>query len=280
MSGGQTEPVQPKVGASAPKRYSIGLIIFHWISALIVLVLIGTGWWMLELIRDPELMKSAFPIFQFHKSLGILIFVITLGRIALRLRRKAPSLPAGMPGWERLTAIVTQATFYLLLLAIPVTGWLYISTEWAESLDKEFRAPTLFFGQFVVPYASVIADAEAETRRTLSFHLSGAHGWLAYALLVLIALHVAATFKHLLVSKDNVLSHMVPGLRHQTRSEAESPPPFFGLASPKIWLVASVLVALTAAFGWMSNPAPPRTLTIEATEAAVQQSARQLANVK
>ncbi|HKX23338.1 MAG TPA: cytochrome b/b6 domain-containing protein, partial [Rhizorhapis sp.] len=94
-----------------------------------MIVLIGTGWWMLELIRDPLRMKSAFPIFQFHNSLGVLVFAITLARIALRLRRKAPSLLAGMPGWERLTAFVAQATFYLLLVIIPVTGWLYISTE-------------------------------------------------------------------------------------------------------------------------------------------------------
>lgn len=270
MSGDQIDSELPEVGVTAPKRYSTGLIALHWISALVVIVLLATGWWMLELIRDPARMKSAFPIFQFHKSLGMLVFVVTLGRIALRLRRKAPSLPAGMPGWERLAALVAQASFYLLLVAIPVIGWLYISTEWAETLDKEFRSPTLFFGQFAVPYASVIAEAEAGVRRTLSFRLSGVHGWLAYGLLVLIALHAAAALKHHLVNKDNVLSHMVPGLRHQSGSEADSARPLFGLTSPKIWLIAGLVVVLVAALGWMNNPAPLPAATGGATQAAVK----------
>lgn len=280
MSGDQTESFQPKVGATVPKRYSTGLIIFHWISALIVLVMIGTGWWMLELIHDPVRMKSAFPIFQFHKSLGVLVFVITVGRITLRLRRQTPRLPASMPRWERLTALVAQATFYLLLIAIPVTGWLYISTEWAESLDKEFRAPSLFFGQVAVPYASAIAEADAGFRRYLSFHLSGVHAWLAFGLLALIALHAAAAFKHHLVDRDEVLSHMVPNVRHQSGREMGGAAPSPGLASLRIWLIASVVVAVVAVLGWMNNPAPPPVATVEATQAAAQQPASQLANEK
>lgn len=270
MSGDQIDSELPVAGVSAPKRYSTGLLAFHWISALIVIVLLATGWWMLELICDPARMKSAFPIFQFHKSLGMLVFVVTLGRIALRLRRKPPSLPNGMPGWERLAALIAQATFYLLLVAIPVTGWLYISTEWAETLDKEFRSPTLFFGQFTIPYASAIAEAEAGVRRTLSFHLSGVHGWLAYGLLVLIALHTAAALKHHLMNKDNVLSHMVPGLRHQSGPEADTAPPLPGPASPKIWLIAGLTVAVVAALGWMNRPAPPPAAPVSTTPTAVK----------
>lgn len=264
MAGDQIDSDLPEVDVSEPKRYSTGLIALHWLSALIVITLLGTGWWMLELIRDPARMKSAFPIFQFHKSLGMLVFFVTLGRIALRLRRKAPSLPVDMPVWERLSALVAQATFYLLLVAIPATGWLYVSTEWAETLDKEFRSPTLFFGQFAVPYASVIAEAEQGIRRALSFHLSGVHGWLAYALLALIALHAAAALKHHLVNKDNVLSHMVPGLRHQSTPEVVSAPPSFGLTSPKIWLIAGLVIAVVAGLGWMNNPAPPSAATVGA----------------
>ena len=214
---------------------------------------------MLELIRDPLRMKSAFPIFQFHNSLGVLVFAITLARIALRLRRKAPSLLAGMPGWERLTAFVAQATFYLLLVIIPVTGWLYISTEWAESLDKEFKAPTLLFGQFAIPYASAIAEAEAGVRRTLSLHLSGAHAWLTYGLFALIVLHsaAAAAFKHYLVNKDNVLSHVIPAaVRHQSGSETDSPQFMSGLTSSKVWLIAGLIVCRVGSAWRDAKPSP------------------------
>lgn len=249
----------PESSAMAPKRYSFGLMAFHWISALVVIVLIGTGWWMLELIRDPARMKSAFPIFQFHKSLGMLVFAITLARIALRLRRKAPGLPVGMANWERLAALIAQALFYLLLVAIPLTGWLYISTEWAESLDKEFKASTLFFGQFAVPYANFISEAEAGVRRTLSFHLSGIHAWLAYGLLALIVLHVAASMKHHFLNRDDVLSHMLPGLRHRDGPDSEPTLPLLGLARLKIWLIACLVLAALGTLGWMKNspPSPP-----------------------
>lgn len=216
---------------------------------------------MVELIHDPARMKSAFPLFQLHKSLGMLTFLATIARILVRLRQKTPNLPAGMPLWERVSALVAQAALYLLLIAVPLAGWLYISTEWAESLDKEFRSPTLFFGQFTVPYASFVSDASAGLRRALSFHLSGIHRWMAYGLLALIGLHGAAALKHHLVNKDEVLSHMLPSIRPRSGPRASPSPRSTNLRSARVWLLAVVSVIALAWLGWTANPAPSRVAT-------------------
>jgi cytochrome b561 len=262
MEARMSEPVpnQEAEVARAPEARGHGaaVLVFHWLSALIVLVMIGTGWWMLELIHDPAHRAASFPFFQFHKSLGFLILAITALRIGWRLTHRPPSLPAGMPGWERLSALAAQAMFYVLLVAIPLSGWMYISTEWAESMDKQFKGETLFFGLFAVPYFAPIADAGEELRRTLSFHLSGAHRWMAYGLLALVALHSAAALKHHFVERDNVLAHMLPFLKRRPESPDDDAARRPGLGSLMIWSVAIAVVGAAALLGWIANDPPRR----------------------
>jgi cytochrome b561 len=247
-------------GAVAPpyrKSYGRLAIAIHWLTAFSVLAMVAMGWWMMELVRDPAQRADAFPLFQLHKSIGLLILAVTLFRIVWRWRRPAPPLPAHMPAWERTMAVAAQAAFYLLLLAIPFTGWIYISTQWAESMDIPFAGKTLFFGLFKVPYLGIISDSAVEIRRSLSFRVSGVHAWLAYTLLVLAAMHAAAALKHYLFDRDNVLGHMLPWL---SRKETDGTPVRrhgIGLSSPMIWLAATAMTAGVALAGWTLNTPPP-----------------------
>ncbi|MCP3732617.1 cytochrome b [Sphingomonas sp. MG17] len=243
--------------AAAVRRFPAGLIVIHWLSALLIAIMLATGWWMMELIDDPRRMTAAFPIFQFHKSLGLVVLAAAFFRIVLRTRRRVPALPRRMPGWERLTAFASHAALYILLVTVPLSGWSYISTQWAESLDKEFRAPSLFFGLVPIPYFPVIAEAEGGLRRALSFHLSGVHAWLAYGLLVLALFHVAAALKHHFIDRDNVLGSMLPGIRQPDAEDGEASAPH-KLTSGRVWLIAGGGIVALALLGWLFNPPPPR----------------------
>lgn len=266
-----SEPVPVDQAEEAPEpqahRYGSTAIALHWLSGLIVLVMIGTGWWMLELIHDPARRAEAFPFFKFHKSLGFLILAITIARIGWRLTHRPPSLPARMPGWERISAFAAQAMFYSLLLVIPLSGWLYISTEWAEALDKQFKGDTFFFGLFAVPYFSPIAEAGEDVRRTLSFHLSGVHAWMAYGLLVLVALHAGAALKHHIIERDNVLAHMLPFLRRASEDLPEDAARRRGLGSLTVWIIAIAAVGAVAFSGWVANDPPSRQQGAAASQA-------------
>lgn len=249
------------------RHYGSAALVLHWLSALIVLVMIGTGWWMLELIHDPVRRAESFPFFQFHKSLGFLILAITAVRIGWRLTHRPPGLPLGMPGWERISAFVAQAIFYLLLVAIPLSGWMYISTEWAESLDRQFKGDTLFFGLFAVPYFAPIAEAGEELRRSLSFHLSSVHAWMAYGLLALVAAHVGAALKHHFIERDNVLVHMLPFLKRAPEDATDDADRRSGLGSLTVWFIAIAVVSAVALSGWVANDPPPRQQRAAASRA-------------
>lgn len=262
-------PTHEAEAAREPEARSYGsaAIVLHWLSAMIVLAMIGTGWWMLELIHDPARRAEAFPFFKFHKSLGFLILAITIARIGWRLTHRPPSLPARMPGWERISAFAAQAMFYSLLLVIPLSGWLYISTEWAEALDKQFKGDTFFFGLFAVPYFPPIAEAGEDARRTLSFHLSGVHAWMAYGLLILVAAHAGAALKHHFFERDNVLTHMLPFLKRRPEYAADDAARRSGLGSLTVWFVAIAVIGAVALLGWTANDPPPRQQGAAASQA-------------
>lgn len=262
-------PTREAQEASQPEARAYGLAAnaLHWLSALIVLIMIGTGWWMLELIHDPARRAESFPFFQFHKSLGFLILAMTAARIGWRLTHRPPGLPAGMPGWERMSAFVVQAIFYTLLVAIPLSGWLYISTEWAEALDKQFKGDTLVFSLFKIPYFAPISQAGEDLRRNLSFHLSGVHSWMAYGLLALVAAHAGAALKHHFIEQDNVLAHMLPFLQRRPEEAAADAARPSALGSLTVWLIAIAAVSAVAISGWVANDPPPRRQGIAVSEA-------------
>ena len=257
---------QPPIRRDVYDRFSV---LVHWVTACCVVVLLGLGWWMMELIRNPATRAQAFPLFPIHKSIGILVLMLSAARISWGLARKAPPFPASVAAWERKTAHAVQALFYLLLVIVPLSGWLYASTEWAESLDKEFLAPTKFFGLFTVPYMPTVAEAAQPVRRFLSFHLSSVHAYLAYGLLTFVALHVCGALKHHFVSRDSMLRRMIPWLPARAGDEEiEAPEKPSGKALK--WLVAAALVVLLGITGWMAAEVPgvpPPSTTIPADTA-------------
>lgn len=189
------------MSGAANTRYTSVAILLHWLIALLLVGQLFGGFYMHGLPRAQAELK--FELYQWHKSFGITILLLTLIRILWRLTHKPPPLPERMPGWERFLARAAHLGFYALLLALPLVGWGVVSSSpFAESVQ------TYLFGVVHwphLPFFENVAD-----RRALSDEIAEIHEYLALAMIGLIGLHLAAVVKHVVMDRDSVLSHMVP----------------------------------------------------------------------
>lgn len=166
---------------------SIGL---HWlIAGLILLVQLPAGILMLELERG--LLQDA--LFNIHKNVGLLIFVLALVRLGWRLVNPTPRLPPETPSWQQRIARLTHALLYGLLFLLPISGFFYTA-----------------FGGFPVPLLMLYdigrlipaSEPQAEVWKAVHY---GAQ----YALYAVVAMHVGGALHHYLVRGDDVLQRML-----------------------------------------------------------------------
>ncbi|WP_158817607.1 cytochrome b [Methylocapsa sp. S129] len=174
------------------QRWSAPTIALHWLSAALILVLLGLGWFMVHADLGAA---TKFDLYQLHKSLGFLSLALLLLRLGARLVQSSPPAPPTMPHWERRLAGLTHATFYVLLLVAVLSGWLLASAA-------IIAIPTRFFDLFVIPN---LVDADA----TLSAEMTFLHYMVSRLLMGLLVLHIAAALKHHFLDRDDVLRRMV-----------------------------------------------------------------------
>jgi len=183
--------------ATGHSGYSKTAITLHWLIAVLVLGNIF-GAMYAEGIEGPQ----RGTIMGLHKSVGMTVFGLTLWRIVIRVRQGFLSLPSHMKGWEVLLARLTHFGFYALLLAIPLSGWAFGSTE---------KRPLVFFGLFEFPHTPL-----GERARGV-FH--DIHAPLGFLMLLLVVLHVLGALKHHVLDRDDILARMLPFLR-KNRADA------------------------------------------------------------
>lgn len=177
-------------------RYSAVAIVLHWLIALAIVTLVVIGIVMTGL-PDTELTRK-FTLYQWHKSLGITVLLLSLLRLAWRLTHRPPPLPDTLKPWERLAARATHIGFYVLIIVIPLLGWAMVSAS-------PYNIPTVLYGEIPWPHLPVPKSAfEA---------FKAGHVWLAFGAVALLVLHVAAALKHHYILKDDVLARMLPFMR-------------------------------------------------------------------
>jgi len=115
----------------------------HWASAMLVLLGFVVGWIMVAVPFRPLLLK--FALYQAHKTIGLLVLALTLGRLVLRGMRGRAAWDAGLSPLQRRLARLGQGVLYGLLLAVPVLGYL-------TAAAAPIRIPTLLFGVIAVPH--------------------------------------------------------------------------------------------------------------------------------
>jgi cytochrome b561 len=200
-----TAAAQPVTATRLPRStYSSVAITLHWLIALAMLTNIGLAWYFGALPRA----EQVTPV-QLHKSIGITVLLLTLIRVGWRLVNPPPPLPDTMHGWEKWAAWANHAIFYLLMLAMPLSGWAMVS---ASPLIKVH--PTMLY--WTVPWPTfpfLPSDPDQlHAARKLFGQTHEKLAWLAYAT---IALHVAAALKHQFIDRDDVVARMIPLLRRR-----------------------------------------------------------------
>ena len=168
---------------------SIGL---HWLTFILILGLAMVGLFMTELANGPLKIQ----VYALHKSFGLTVLGLTIIRLVWRLFSTTPKTTANMPAWQNLIAKLTHGLLYLLLFAMPISGWLYNSAA---------GFPLKYFGLFKLPKLSGY-DPDLK-------QLAGdAHGTFFYILALLTLIHAGAALKHHYLDKDNTLTRMLPWL--------------------------------------------------------------------
>lgn len=190
------------------QRYTAVAIVLHWAIAAAIVSNLFIGWWMTGAIDEADTRARAIAAYQLHKSIGLTVLVLSLMRLLWRLTHTPSSLPVGMALWERFAAKATHWAFYILMVVVPLSGWTYVSAQWAH--DKPLNVPTLWFGLFEVPH---LFDAKGMTdaaRAVVANRNNAAHFYLAWSMAGLLVLHVAAALKHHYFNRDRVLTQMLP----------------------------------------------------------------------
>ncbi len=168
---------------------------FHWAIVLLILAQGTIGLIMVELPKKPNII----PIYSLHKSLGLSILLLAVLRIAWRLFDRRPDEPAAMPHVQVVAARIGHALLYVLLFAVPLSGWVFDS---ASSLR-----PLFWWGIVLIPSLTGGPD------KALKEISHEAHEWLFWLLILVAAGHAAAALVHHFHNRDEVLRRMLPGRR-------------------------------------------------------------------
>lgn len=177
----------------APERYGRVAVLLHWVIALLILAAFPLGLYMVDLPFSPAKLKY----FSWHKWLGVTVFGLAAARLLWRATHRPPAPLPGQPRWQLAAAHAVHGLLYALMLAIPLTGWLYSSAA---------GVPTVYLGLWQLP--DLLAK-DAGLKATLEI----VHQSLAYALAALVLLHAAAAIKHAVVDRDGTLARMSLGGR-------------------------------------------------------------------
>ena len=137
-----------------------------------------------------------FQLFQWHKSLGLILLVAFFLRIAWRFVSQIPDLPAKFEKWEKIAAKAGHWGLYACMILMPLSGWAMVSSS-------SYGLPTYIFGWFEWPHIPGL-----EGNETVNNLSKDAHFYLAIMFGLLIGAHIGAVIKHAVMDKENLLSRM------------------------------------------------------------------------
>lgn len=168
-------------------RYNSVARALHWSIGLLILFNLFTGMF-------GELMEKAWVSMPLHKATGLMILVLSFVRLGWRLTHVPPSYPLDLQPALRRFAGFTHVAFYVLMVAVPLTGWIFSSAEkWPLSIYGLFDWPKLALTKAM----SLVGPAQT------------AHMVLSYGFGALVMLHICAALFHHFELKDAMLRRML-----------------------------------------------------------------------
>ncbi|MFA6971731.1 MAG: cytochrome b [Gallionella sp.] len=172
-------------------RYTKTAIVLHWLMTLLIFAVLPLGLYM----HDLKLSPTKLQLYSYHKWIGVTLLLLAMLRILWRISHIPPPLPASLPRWQQQGSGVVHALLYVLMLTVPLSGWLMSSAKGVQ---------TVWFGMLPLPDL-------VEKDKALGNLLGAAHESLSYLLLVLVLIHLLAALKHRYIDRDDVMSRMLPG---------------------------------------------------------------------
>ena len=171
----------------------------HWLIAALIVTGACIGMIMVELPKRPNIIW----VFDLHKSIGLSVLALAIARLLWRLFDRRPREPQ-MPRWQHWISRLVHGLLYLLIFALPLSGWLFDSASGLRALH--------WFQLIEIP--KLIAPAPDLRDITRLIHQS-----LFWVLLAALSLHVGAALKHHFIDRDNVLARMLPWRSRQLSNQ-------------------------------------------------------------
>lgn len=180
-----------------PDQYERIARLLHWVSALffIAALVIGLYFSTLDYRSDKSDYAAFLKVIHWHKTFGILVFLLVFYRLYHRRKNPPPRLPADSPAWMRAGSWLSHGSLYALIVILGVTG--LVASD---------------IGNYAVRLFSLwpIPQFPAENRE-LADQIFEVHMWFGNLAAWLVGLHIAASFYHHLIIKDDVLNRMLSG---------------------------------------------------------------------
>lgn len=171
-------------------RYRSTVIWIHWLTAALLVTQVIVGFYFSDLPRGPDRME----VFAWHKTLGAVILLLAFARLGVRLVNPPPPYPQDFPRWERALAVWNHRIFYVLLIALPLTGLMAVSGR------AEDGWVALKFGLSLPAIPGIPKENE----------FGDVHEVLVFTTLALLALHIGAALKNQFVDRGPVADRMPP----------------------------------------------------------------------
>jgi cytochrome b561 len=181
---------RPRGTVAEDPTYSLAARRLHWWTVLLLAIQAPLGLFMVRLGAATDFAEPTGKLYDSHKLIGLAILMLALARLAYRLAHGAPADEPTLEPWQKGASHITHWALYALLISVPTLGWLAIS----------YYGPFEPFG-IKLPTLAVQNDAKA----TQVFHW---HRLAAYALILLIGMHVGAALFHYVIRRDGVLRRM------------------------------------------------------------------------
>ena len=164
--------------------------LLHWLIVLLILGQGTVGLLMGELRNGPDKIQ----VYALHKSFGLTILALVALRLLWRLYAGAPEPVPGTPTWQDRIARITHVGLYVLLFAIPISGWV---------LNSAAGFPLQWFGLVNLPAIAGKDDGLHELAEEM-------HELLFWILVGVALAHAAAAVYHHLFQRDATLARMLP----------------------------------------------------------------------
>ncbi len=172
----------------------------HWSIGILIVLLLVIGFLMGNIPKDDISLRAL--VYNWHKTLGLLVLVLSIVRLFWKLTHKAPAPLLGLKAWEKTAAKSLHTLFYMFMIGMPLVGWAIISTS---------RFPSFFFNaaKMRIPELPFWQALDKAAKHDVHEFFEETHELMAFAAIALILLHVFAALKHHKAGKD-ILVRMLP----------------------------------------------------------------------